>query len=185
MRLVKIIFITWIIALACILIVPKLLSNTDKDIPIPDKAPNEPPQGSQIIAVIEEEHDHGPIEGKLTIGREKIQDVVNVFLDFINKGNLDDAGTMIDGNYMLDLMARDKPADQAEYIRKYVQLFEVGDLQQVKIALPTEISRNMTCRVEVQLKSGKALNLIMGLSEMTNDHEQEKLWYFTTIEKTN
>ncbi|WP_240421865.1 hypothetical protein [Paenibacillus periandrae] len=176
--------IIWFTVLVCILIIPKLFHTPDhaESEPLPKAKSQESQEQSQVIATIREYgEEDGPLVGKSTGTREKLQDVVNSFLSFINEGKLDEAGTMIDANYLFDLMARDRPTNQGVYIQEYVHLFEVGELKKAKIIPPNEISRNMSCKVEIELRDGRILNLIIGLSEMTTAHDQDKQWYFKEI----
>jgi hypothetical protein len=178
--------ILWLTVLVCIFTLPKLFHNPfDQKKPVPI-LPEESKVPSQVIAEIRDygEYD-GPLIGKSTGSRERLQDVVESFLSLINEGQLEEAGAMIDANYLFDLMERDKPINQLIYIQEYVHLFNLGEMKRVKIAPPSEISRNMSCKVEIELQDGRILKLTIGLSEMTSAHDQQKQWYFKEINQTS
>ncbi|WP_150274086.1 hypothetical protein [Paenibacillus tepidiphilus] len=186
MKIFKWIGIGWIILLAIIVMFAQKSSSNFTHLKNSQQVTNPPisSQFPQVIAVIPEE---GPLEEDHheNHAREKLEDVVGLFLDLINKGDLESAGTFIDGNYMLDLMAKDKPANQGKYIEEYVHLFEPGELVKFSYNPPTETSRNMSCIVNLHLSGKREIRLQLGLQEMTDEHTNEKLWYFTTIEEGN
>ncbi|RUS44978.1 hypothetical protein [Cohnella sp. AR92] len=175
----------WVVIMVLIIVLPKLLSHgTTKESLTPTPSPVATTAlDSQVIAEIPEPTaQEGPIEGESAGQREKLEDVVGFFFELINEGRLDDAATMIDANYMLDLMAKDKPASRQLYMQDYVHLFEPGELLKTKVKPLTKINHDMSCEVELKLKGDKTLKLTLGLSEMIDDHSQEKLWYFTSLE---
>jgi hypothetical protein len=138
------------------------------------------------IPVIDERiHTNGPVEGRSDPGREKIQDVVMLFLNLINEGKLEEAASLIDTNYFLDLMTKDRPANKSEYMKNYVHLFEAGELEKAKVIPPAEVSHNMKCKVDIQLKGKKQIHLTIGLSEMVNDEgsQMEKQWFFKDLQQ--
>ncbi|NHN33139.1 hypothetical protein [Paenibacillus agricola] len=185
MRIIKIVVILWLTVLVCIFTLPKLFHNPpDKKIPLPILL-EESKVSPQVIAMVRESGENdGPLIGKSTATRERLQDVVRSFLSLINEGRLEEAGAMIDSNYLFDLMERDKPVNQLNYIQEYVHLFNIGEMKLAKITPPAEISRNMSCKVEIELQDGKILKLTIGLSEMTSAHDQQKQWYFREINRS-
>lgn len=185
MKIFKKLLIIWIIIISIIIVIARFHTNRDFSHLKNSQQVKSPPISSQypqVIAVISEE---GPVEENHPENheREKLTDVIEYFLDLINKGDLENAGTMIDGNYLLDLMSKDKPANQGKYIENYVHLFEPGELVKFSYTPPTVTSRNMTCTVVLYLTNKRELKLKLGLQEMTDEHTEEKLWYFTAIEK--
>jgi hypothetical protein len=143
---------------------------------------SKPVTASRPMEVLDQQG--GPVVGE-SGPPEKVRDVVMAFLNLINEGKLDEAATYVDGNHLLNLMAKDKPKDQNAYIENYVHLFNAGEMGLAKISPPKDISHNMSCTVEIELKNNKKITFFIGLAEMINDEgpQIEKQWFLTAIDK--
>ncbi|SED06305.1 hypothetical protein SAMN05443246_5543 [Paenibacillus sp. GP183] len=161
----------WLIIMVCIFVLPNMFHKA-----------SEPVTASRPMDVLDKQG--GPVIGD-SGSPEKVRDVVMAFLNLINEGKLDEAATYVDGNHLLNLMAKDKPKDQNAYIENYVHLFHAGEMGRAKISPLKDISHNMSCAVEIDLKNNKKISFVIGLSEMVNDEgpQIEKQWFLTAIEK--
>jgi hypothetical protein len=161
----------WLIIMVCIFVIPNMFHKASK-----------PVTASRPMEVLDQQG--GPVVGE-SGPPEKVRDVVMAFLNLINEGKLDEAATYVDGNHLLNLMAKDKPKDQNAYIENYVHLFNAGEMGLAKISPPKDISHNMSCTVEIELKNNKKITFFIGLAEMINDEgpQIEKQWFLTAIDK--